>query len=279
MKIASVLLAGLIGTTLLLRGEDKHVEVDRFGIAKQFPTRAQGREWFCAWGNKRSVSPYQDDTTDPLFHNEDGTLQIGEGIAKAKAGQTRLVVMTPSKSAGATIPPWRNVEMTVYVRRGSLARKLDYQAFYLSARSGVRHNDDVPCEGTSYHATARFDGQWGFKKEIWHTGGYTELRPNPTPKPWETAPENAWVGMKFVCRNYDKDRKVLLQLYYDAQEKNDWKLVAEYRDTGDWKGEKPGCSQPQNKIITSSRPAVYFRTDYVDVDLKKFSVREIDPLP
>ena len=82
--------------------------------------------------------------------------------------------------------------MTIYVRRGLEDQVLDYQAFYLSARSGERHNDQVPCEGTSYHATARFDGQCGFKKELWHTGGYTGLQSQPAPKPWPTVPARQW---------------------------------------------------------------------------------------
>jgi hypothetical protein len=169
--------------------------------------------------------------------------------------------------------------MTAYVRRGPSSKKLDYQAFYLSARSGKWHNDSAPCEGTSYHATARFDGQCGFKKEIWHTGGYTGLGPDPAPKPWPTVPEGKWIGMKFVCRNCDGGSHVRLQLYLDTDERNQWQLASEFTDTGGWRGEKPGCDRPQDSILTDGRPAVYFRTDYVTVELKKFSVREISPLP
>jgi hypothetical protein len=150
---------------------------------------------------------------------------------------------------------------------------------YLSARSGERHNDSAPCEGTSYHATARFDGQCGFKKEVWHAGGYTNLRPDPAPKPWTTVPEGKWVGMKFLCRNCDGGSHVRLQLYLDADERNDWKPIAELTDAGGWLGEKPGCNRRQDYIITEGRPAVYFRTDQLAVELKKFSVREIAPLP
>ena len=174
---------------------------------------------------------------------------------------------------------WTNVEMTVYARRGAATRKLDYQAFYLSARSGERHNDAAPCEGTSYHATARFDGQCGFKKEIWHTGGYTALRPEPTPRPWPTVPEGRWVGMKFVCRNCDHGAHVKLELYLDLEEKNEWKSVAKFVDAGGWRGEKPGCNRVVDYIIAEGRPAVYFRSDYVAVELKNFSVREVAPLP
>jgi hypothetical protein len=253
---------------------------DVFGVEQLAPTIAGGREWFAKWETERVVTKYEWDAADPIFYNEDGTLRIGQGVASAPAGMTRLVALTPTNGAGGWVGPlWTNVEMTIYARRGASTRTMDYQAFYLSARSGQHHNDSVPCEGTSYHATARFDGQCGFKKEIWHTGGYTQLRPDPAPKPWQTVPVGKWIGMKFLCRNCDGGAHVRLQLYLDADERNDWKLVSEFTDAGGWRGEKPGCDRPQDYIITEGCPAVYFRTDYVAVDLKKFSVREIAPLP
>jgi hypothetical protein len=254
--------------------------LDRFGVAQLAPAAPGGREWAARWDAERSVSPYAADPADPLFFNEEGALRIHNGIASAPAGQTRLVVLTPRDHGGTWAGPlWTNVEMTVYVRRGAASRNLDYQALYLSARSGPAHNDSAPCDGTSYHATARFDGQCGFKKEIWHTGGYTALRPDPAPKPWPTVPEGKWIGMKFLCRNCDGGAHVRLQLYLDPEERDDWKLAAEYTDRGGWRGEKPGCNRPQDYIITEGRPAVYFRTDYAAAELKKFSVREIAPLP
>lgn len=278
------LLQTLLTTFCLLTGsglaqaQDK--AQDRFGVTMLHPTLASGREWFAQWEKERLVKPYSTDAADALLVNEDGELWIKAGVAAVKAGLTRLKVMTPVGKDGQYVGPlWTNVEMTVYARRGKLVKKLEYQAFYLSARSGEKHNDDVPCDGTSYHATARFDGQCGFKKELWHTGGYTQLRPAPAPKPWATVPEHQWVGLKFVCRNVDAGKHVKLELYVDAEEKNDWKLVSEFTDAGGWKGQKTGCDKPLDYILTAGRPTVYFRTDEVDVELKKFSVREVVPLP
>jgi hypothetical protein len=253
---------------------------DRFGVAIVAPTVDGGREWFASWNMGRRVGSYSADQGDAYFYNEEGELRISEGIGRLPAGMSRLVVLANTNhSTSSSGPLWTNVEMTVYARRGAAARTLDYQAFYLSARSGERHNDSVPCDGTSYHATARFDGQCGFKKELWHTGGYTALRPDPTPKPWPTVPEGKWIGMKFLCRNCDHGSHVRLELYLDVEERNEWKKVSEFTDQGGWRGEKAGCNRPQDAIITEGRPAVYFRTDYVAVELKKFSVREVEPLP
>ena len=169
--------------------------------------------------------------------------------------------------------------MTAYVKCQAPTRAVSGQALSLTARSGERHSERSPCEGTSYHASVRFDGKCGFKKEIWHTGGYSDLAPVPAPRPWETVPSNRWIGMKFVCRNCDGGRHVRLQLYLDPQEQNEWQLIAELTDRGGWEGHEAGCGRPKDFIISEARPAVYFRTDYVPVEVKKFSVREVDPLP
>lgn len=267
LPISLFVFVSIVSLAELLSAQEKS---DRFRVTMLHPTAPSGREWFANWKEERVIGQYANDPLDAAFRNGDGELRVENGGARISAGLTRLVVRTPE---GAT--PWRNVEMTMYVRRGAVTKRLDYQAFYLSARSGERHSDEGPCEGTSYHSTLRFDGQCGFKKELWHTGGYTALRPKPAPKFWPTVPEGQWIGMKFVCRNVNQDRHVRLEQYVDPQARNEWQLVSSFTDTGDWKGEKPGCDRPQNAIITEARPAVYFRCDYVDVELKHFSVREI----
>jgi hypothetical protein len=100
---------------------------DRFGVAQLAPTVAGGREWVARWDAERVVSAYAADPADPLFYNEEGELRIGNGIAAARAGLTRLVVLSPASQAGTTAARlWTNVEMTVYARRGVSARWLDY---------------------------------------------------------------------------------------------------------------------------------------------------------
>jgi hypothetical protein len=257
----------------------KPATADPLGVQKLFPTAKLGREWFAAWERPRSIDRSARDPADPQFRNSDGVLTIADGVARAPAGQTRLFIDTPQQGAGRyTMPQWRNVEMTVYFKRGEATRDVSSQAVSLNARSGERHSNEAPCDGTSYHAMLRLDGRCGFKKEVWHTGGYTDLKPEPTPRPWETVPVGAWIGMKFVCRNCDDDKHVLLQMYLDPLERNEWRLVAETTDRGGWEGKEAGCDRPKDYIIAEARPSVYFRTDYVPVELKRFSVREIQPL-
>ena len=85
--------------------------------------------------------------------------------------------------------------------------------------------------------------------------------------------------MKFLCQNCDGGKHVRLRLFLDTDENGEWKLISQFTDAGGWRGEKTGCNRPQDYIITEGQPAVYFRTDYVATELKKFSVREINPIP
>lgn len=260
-------------------------DVDIFGITKLNPTKAQGREWFAQWDQPRSIDGYGFDPQDAQFRSSDGLLTIGGGIASERPATTRLYVMSrkpgDSKNENAAAL-WKNVELTIYVKAGEPTGQVDGRALTLSARSGEHHNDQQPCEGTSYHATLRFDGTCGFKKEIWHGGGsqgYTGLRPQPAPKLWDTIPRDRWIGMKFVCRNCDHDVHVRLQLHLDEHDRNQWRLVAEVTDRGDWKAKQANCDRPLDYIINEARPAVYFRTDRVPIEAKRFSVREIEALP
>ena len=272
--------AALLAATLsLVLPSASAADLDAFGVAKLFPTVKGGREWSADWRAARSVGPYKEDPRDPLLKNAAGTLSIKGGIASLPSARTRLFVMTPKDRSGKyTAAQWKNVEMTIYVKCGKPTQSVAGQALSLSARSGERHSDDAPCEGTSYHASLRTDGECGFKKEVWHTGGYSSLRPDPAPWLWPTVPQDRWIGIKFVCRNCHNDRHVRLELYVDPDETNDWKLIADVTDGGGWEGKEPGCNRRKDFIIAQERPAVYFRTDFVPVELKKFSVREIDPL-
>jgi hypothetical protein len=277
-SVLLIILASLVCVLSPVTGAG--ADVDGFGVTMLSPTAPGGREWFADWQAPRTRDGYGLDPQDPLVRNSDGTLTIGGGIARSTPGTTRLYVLTPKNDAGEyTAPQWQNVEMTAYFLCGTPTRKVSAQALILSTRSGERHNDDAPCEGTSYHATLRFDGQAGFKKEIWHTGGYTDLRPDPAPRPWPTVPEGRWIGMKHLCRNCDGGRHVKLQLYLDLEENNTWQLVAETTDEGGWEGQRQSCDRAQDFIISMARPAVYLRTDYVPLEVTKFSVREIAPLP
>jgi hypothetical protein len=61
-----------------------------------------------------------------------------------------------------------------------------------------------------------------------------------------------------------------------------WELLTEYTDQGGWGKGAPPCGSGVDPaaILTGSHPVVYVRTDKVeDMRYKKFSIREIAPLP
>ncbi len=66
---------------------------------------------------------------------------------------------------------------------------------------------------------------------------------------------------------------------YPTEFSNDLNGSLVHVDVGGWQGAKPDSDRHIDEILTDARPAVYFRNDYVDVELKKLSVREILPLP
>ena len=85
-----------------------------------FPSAKGGREGFARWDNARIVPPFEMDPQDALFRNSYGPLHIKDGIASFAPEQSRLYVLTPKDGQGHyTAPLWRNVEMTVYVKRGA----------------------------------------------------------------------------------------------------------------------------------------------------------------
>jgi hypothetical protein len=128
-------------------------------------------------------------------------------------------------------------------------------------------------------------------------------------------PMNRWVGMKLVLRTITSLGHVNIQGYRDLDNGLDggkWVKMVEWTDTGvigEWGATNAGrqaqldafwadngCGTPAeglpNRCIDTAAPylnynpvylragyACYFRTDHIDkMQLKKFSVREIDPL-
>ena len=106
-----------------------------------------------------------------------------------------------------------------------------------------------------------------------------------------TFPKNTWIGYKFVVRSVYNNTAVKMETWEDlTDDKNggNWTKVNEYIDSGGWNAthfyqkDKPWpCpNMPKDYVITHAMPYVYVRADNVSkIDYKKFSIREIDPLP
>jgi hypothetical protein len=262
--------------------------LDKFGITKIYPTKEDGREWFIDMDDPTSDKEFQpDDAT--LEKQADGSWRVsGEEENKDQKGQIRLEVHTPKGKE-----PWKNVEMTGYARVVKTTGHDKYKSsdienvFQWYARGG-KHNNNVPCEGTSLKGRIHLNGNVAFVKEIWHSGGYTDEKAitkstsNLVTK--QNSKENyvdgKWFGLKVVMFNVDNDTAVQMEIYVDKNANNTWKKLTSLIDKGDWYTDNPrfddvNCEKPRNYIITNSGPIATFRSDYIIWDLKNLSIREI----
>jgi hypothetical protein len=120
-----------------------------------------------------------------------------------------------------------------------------------------------------------------WKKEIWHTGGYTDARgiseiPNSL--------VNKWIGWKTIMYNLDNDSSVKMESYLDINANNNWNKISEVEDNGKWYADTSDeefysvdCGKEKDYVITNSGPIATFRADNLIFDFKNLSIREIIP--
>ena len=264
-------------------------EDDIFGITKIYPTKVGAREWFLNMSDPKNSLNFS--ITENL-----NLSKLSDGSWRINASHVRMVVNT---SEGQE--KWKNVEITGYVRLSHLLNRnvsdtdisnglsasgedeIDDLVFI--SRSG-RHSSEVPCDGTAYIGGLHTDGSVGWKKEIWHTGGYTEERARH--KLVESY-LNKWVGLKAVVYNIIRDNEtsgVKLEMYIDGSNINNWTKVSDITDRGGWYTKSNnteffsvGCGRARDHVIIDGGPNVIFRADNTLLDFNNLSVREIQPPP
>lgn len=163
---------------------------------------------------------------------------------------------------------WRDVEMTCYVHfndGGGDSRCSLY------ARSGT-HTSGRKCEGTKYTIGLYSSGRMRSGIEEWHNSGYTYF------DDWQVGNvEGQWFGFKAIMYNTQDDESVILECWVDENESNDWQMI--YKFTDDGQGEEANvCSSQDHLAMTWGGPYAVYRQDGADINVKKFSVREVDPL-
>lgn len=259
--------------------------MDKFGTLQIYPTLEGGREWFINMQN-----PFDDEIVS--FTSDIALDQESDDSWRVNSSKVRIRVDTlPGQEE------WKNVEMTGYVKMISSTLTTGSSEFsdqdegnedgdsldpHLTWRArGGRHNDMVPCEGTALNGGLYFDGKVSWKKEIWHTGGYTDTRgvsdiPNSL--------VNKWIGWKTIMYNLENDSSVKMESYLDVDSNNNWKRVSEVEDNGEWYADTSDeefynvdCDREKDYIITNSGPIATFRADNLIFDFKNFSIREIKP--
>lgn len=261
---------------------------DRFGTSEIYPTVQGGREWFI-----NMQDPFEDEI---ISFNSDNSLvdQQPDGSWRINSSQVRISVETLLGQK-----EWKNIEMTGYIKmisstltRGSsesieedeASKEEDSLNPHISWRArGGRHNDLVPCEGTALSGALYIDGRVNWKKEIWHTGGYTDARGESD----LTVPlVNKWIGWKIALYNINNNSAVKMESYLDANANNNWLLVSEVEDKGGWYADASDevfysidCGRTKDHIITNEGPIATFRADNLIFDFKNLSIREILPIP
>jgi hypothetical protein len=226
-----------------------------------------------------------------------GLIKQKDGSWRVNSTHVRLVVSSPSNQTY-----WKNVEITGYIKlnlqedanltgtskpnetsqseSNSESAEIDDLAFI--GRSG-RHNSEVPCEGTAYIGGLNRDGEVGWKKEIWHTGGYTEERAEN--RVTESILDR-WIGWKVIMYDIPANNRtgVKLESYLDDMNNDTWTKITGIIDSGGWYTKSPDreffsedCGRERDFIIDEAAPLVIFRSDNLILDFKNLSVREIDP--
>ncbi|MGH9926323.1 MAG: hypothetical protein ACRD5B_13195 [Nitrososphaeraceae archaeon] len=259
--------------------------MDQFGTLQIYPTVQNGREWFI-----NMQDPFDDEIVS--FNSDIALDQHSDNSWRVNSSNVRLRVNTlPGQEE------WKNVEMTGYVRMISSTLTAgsnelsdheegsedgDSSDPHLTWRArGGRHNDMVPCEGTALNGGLYIDGKVSWKKEIWHTGGYTDARgvseiPNSL--------VNKWIGWKTIMYNLDNDLSVKMESYLDINANNNWNKISEVEDNGKWYADTSDeefysvdCGKEKDYVITNSGPIATFRADNLIFDFKNLSIREIIP--
>jgi N,N-dimethylformamidase beta subunit-like protein len=248
---------------------------DKFGIKKIYQTEQNGREWYLNMKN-----PYEDKDFilgDILLEKQpDGSWKVGSSNRQDPFNGKYHIIL------GVNTPPhkkeWKNVEITGYAKAVSTSDAQNVLQWY--AR-GANHTSKAPCEGTSLKGRILINGSVGWKKEIWHDGGYTDQ--NASFQATDSI-LNRWIGWKVVIYNINNDTAVKMESYLDDKNNNKWQKVTDFIDNGRWYSSSSdaifstgNCGKPKDYIVTNAGPVVAFRSDGIVWNFKNLSVREIQP--
>jgi hypothetical protein len=263
------------------QSSDEKKNFDKFGVLKIYATKQDGEQWYLK-SNPNDDPRYSPQTT--LTKNSDGSFKV-------KSTKVRMGVFTSSgfhpekintlnhnkiSQAGYMQSPndWRDVEITGYVKLNS--GNNDNFVWYARGGRHTGYGSPQGCEGVAYKGGLFYGGATRWEKEQWHTGGYVfaEFGKNIGPI------KGKWVGLKVIMYNIVQNDKtaVKLELWVDKSNNNNWIKATEKIDKGGWGNNGRECGGKPDQIITWGGPIAAFRWDgATDVDIKKFSVREIVP--
>ena len=280
---------------------------DKFGIREIYPSKPGGEEWFM-----NMQDPNNDPRTAKTPHmtqNPDGSWKVAfnnqqqQIIQPVQSGgnccqdEVRYGALTSSgydeskvvidekelETKGYMQSPndWKNVEVTGYAKLLSTTGSsfaTDKGGWTWEARGGRHFGTIAPdvCYGTSYNAHILWStGDVRWEKEQWHAHIVpTEYHPSPA------ISTGKFIGFKAIMYNMQQDGKtvVKLEIWVDPNSDNRWMKAYQLIDSGGWGDGGEVCGGNPDQIITWGGPLAIFRWDEAtDVDIKDFSVREIQP--
>ena len=270
--------------------------VDKFGIKEIYPTKTGGEEWFMNMDDPGNDPRIGGEGPSTIFVSQDD-----DGSWKVQSTEVRYGVLTSSgyhpdlittlnqqalAAKGYMQSPndWKNVEMTGYFKVNAFTNTTQNGAPHIEllARGGRNTNDDGTidglsrqCEATTYHSNTYLDGRIKFEKDLEHTIGYTTGDPGKQHAIRSLL--GRWIGIKAIYYNLP-DGRVRLEQWIDEDSNNNWHRMLHYTDKGNWGGGYPDCGAANTQVITWGGPIAVFRWDNIDdMDVKNFSIREIQP--
>jgi hypothetical protein len=237
-----------------------------------------------------SANPNNDPRTDPqtdLSQNPDGSWNVQDSAVRynvfTSTGYHPELITTYDQHALATkgfmqsSNDWKNVEMTGVVKFNS-GDSTDSWTWY--ARGGRHYAEG--CEGTAYKADLFYEGRVRVAKEQWHVSYVFSSATTPSPS---ASSIDKFVGFKTMIYNHQVGGKTVVttEIWIDRNPdsptlKNNWQKVYTFTDSGGFGSDADECGGDPDQIVTWGGPIATFRWDNAaDVDIKDFSVREIQP--
>lgn len=301
-EIESSLTSNTFNTTTFLTTTPliTNTAFDKFGIVALHPSSLSSpREWFCKWdkGPQRSFTFGPAGSNDPqlIFRGYGaytiyGASNSQSGIMKVTGASPRIYVRgssVESDNLPSSVPIWKNVEITFYANTTNAGSNISYAGIEAVARTN-HYPDSKLCTTRGYGGKINFDGRVHFEKECCHGKGDKQTKPVYPFTNKGRMPLNKWIGYKYVVRACENNTKVKLELYMDltnGKNGGTWYKLTEFVDYDGWSADTPSCCDAhKGKVLTSpyfnNTYSVYLRTDGLGKQLyKKFSIREIDPLP
>ena len=263
------------------------VTVDTFGIPIFNETNPDGLLWTSEhWnnGNPRTVDKYDpDDPTGLSVRTGSANLFNidGQGMLRMGGRQPRIYFKKDPIF-------YKNTEITGYFRRIG-TDGANNGGFSIGCRShpqGHSTNNANNIRTTTYYARLRNDGKVDFAKELTHPK-------SSSAKSYRyfdgKLPSNKWFGAKFIVYT-NKDEHAKLEFWLDKTSngdldkignKDNWELINEYLDDGDWEADirddYDGKVDPETIISEGHGVCLIRNTEIDEANYKYVSIREIIP--